>query len=330
MVIQNNGSTILESSAKMTDVFFQDYLCGITCIDTMLGRRGMASCYLIEQDGMLGFIDTGTNNSVPIMLEVLRRKGYDKEQVAYIMPTHVHLDHAGGVGGLMKEFSQAQLIVHPRGARHMIDPTKLEAGSLAVYGEEAYQRLFGSLIPVDPLRVIHADDEMTLDFNGRELLFLDTPGHARHHYCIFDKVSNGLFTGDTFGASYPQLNYGRAPLIFPPTTPVQFDPEAWTQSLKALMSLKPERVFLTHYGMHEGLSDLATQLRLTIKDYAGIAVEYAKHSNRTGRIAAALLQASVDYLLDQECGVPESQIRDWLAQDMILNAQGLDFWLSTT
>jgi Holliday junction resolvasome RuvABC ATP-dependent DNA helicase subunit len=81
--------------------------------------------------------------------------------------------------------------------------------------------------------------------------------------------------------------------------------------------------------MHEGLSDLATQLRLTIKDYAGIAVEYAKHSNRTERIAAALLQASVDHLLDQECGVPESQIRDWLAQDMTLNAQGLDFWLST-
>lgn len=313
----------------MTNVYFQDYLNGITCIDTMLGRRGLASCYLIEQNGMLGFIDTGTSNSVSIMLEVLRRKGFSREQVAYIMPTHVHLDHAGGVGGLMREFSQAQLIVHPRGARHMIDPKKLEAGALAVYGEEIYQKLFGNLIPVDPLRVIHAEDEMVLDFSGRELLFLDTPGHARHHYCIFDKASNGLFTGDTFGASYPELNGGRAPLIFPPTTPVQFDPDAWTQSLKRLMSLSPQRVFLTHFGMHEGLSDLATQLRLTIKDYADIAREYANHSHRSERIASALLQASVNHLLDQQCGVPEDRIRNLLASDMSLNAQGLDFWLST-
>lgn len=324
MAIQNDELAKLE----MTEVFFQDHLCGITCIDTMLGRQGMASCYLIEQDGMLGFIDTGTNNSVSIMLEVLRRKGFEKEQVAYIMPTHVHLDHAGGVGGLMKEFSNAQLVVHPRGVRHMIDPSKLEAGSLAVYGEEVYPRIFGNLIPVDPLRVIRAEDEMVLNFNGRELLFIDTPGHARHHYCIFDKASNGFFTGDTFGASYPQLNSGRAPLIFPPTTPVQFDPEAWTLSLKRLMSFKPERVFLTHYGMHLGLSDLATQLRLTIKDYADIAREYAGHSQRTERIASALLQGSVNHLLDQQCGVSETQIRELLAQDMSLNAQGLDFWLT--
>lgn len=310
------------------DVFYQDYQDGITCIDTMLGRRGLASCYLIEHGGMLGFIDTGTSNSVPIMLEVLGRKGYSVDQVAYVMPTHVHLDHAGGAGALMEKFPKAKLIVHPFGAKHLVDPVKLEAGSLAVYGEESFRKLFGKIVPVPASRVIVARDEMVLDFNGRELLFLDTPGHARHHYCIFDRLSNGLFTGDTFGASYPELNQGRAPLIFPPTTPVQFDPESWEASLKRLMSFSPERIFVTHYGMHENVPDLFTQLRLTIKDYSEIAVEFANHDRRTQRIASALLQASVNHLLDQQCGVGEAQIRELLAGDMALNAQGLDHWLS--
>lgn len=311
------------------DVYYQDYNDGITCIDTMLGRRGLASCYLIEHNGMLGFIDTGTSNSVPIMLEVLSRKGYSVEQVAYVMPTHVHLDHAGGAGALMEKFSNAQLVVHPFGAKHLIAPGKLEAGSLAVYGEATYQKLFGKIVPVPANRVIEAKDEMVLDFNGRELLFLDTPGHARHHYCIFDKQCKGLFTGDTFGASYPELNHGRAPLIFPPTTPVQFDPEAWESSLRRLMSLSPERIFVTHYGMHVNVSDLFTQLRLTIKDYSEIALEFVNHDRRTQRIANALLQASVNHLLDQQCGVAEAEIRELLTGDMALNAQGLDHWLST-
>lgn len=312
----------------MMEVFYQDYRDGITCIDTMLGRRGLASCYLLEHDGMLGFIDTGTTNSVPIMLEVLRRKRMDKEQVAFVMPTHVHLDHAGGAGGLMREFSNAQLVVHARGAKHLVNPSKLEAGSLAVYGREKYDELFGEIIPVSADRVIEVDGEMRLNFNGRELVFIDTPGHARHHYCVFDKQSRGLFTGDTFGASYPELNRGRAPLIFPPTTPVQFDPVAWVDSLRHLMSFNPERIFVTHYGMHENVADLFTQLRLTIKDYVEIAGEFANHDNRCQSIAAALLQASLNHLLDQQCGVEHDVITQLLAGDMALNAQGLDHWLS--
>jgi glyoxylase-like metal-dependent hydrolase (beta-lactamase superfamily II) len=311
------------------DVFYQDMGNGITCIDTMLQRRGMAACYLLEHQGMAAFIDTGTSNSLPILLEVLKRKGISPDAVAYVMPTHVHLDHAGGAGGLMQQCRNATLIIHPRGARHMIEPTKLAAGSLAVYGEEAFNKLFGKPIAVDSDRVQLVEDDSELDFNGRKLLFLDTPGHARHHYCVFDELSRGLFTGDTFGASYAELNQGRSRFIFAPTTPVQFDPQAWLSSLDRLMSLDPQRVFVTHFGMHEEVPVLAQLLRQSIQDHAATGQDYIDAENRTDRIAQSLLQTSIDYLLDAECGVDIDNIRALIGLDMKLNALGLDHWLGT-
>ena len=310
-------------------VYYQDLGHGISCIDTMLQRRGLAACYLLEHGGMAGFIDTGTNNSVPILCEVLRRKGIAPTAVAYIMPTHVHLDHAGGAGGLMQQFPNATLIIHPRGARHMIAPAKLEAGSLAVYGEEEFGKLFGRLTAVDAGRIQIAEDGFELDFNGRRLVFLDTPGHARHHYVVYDELSRGLFTGDTFGASYPELNCGRSRFIFPPTTPIQFDPLAWQSSLDRLMTLDPQRVFVTHFGMHEDVPAMKTLLRQSIQDHADTAEDLAQEPDRCDRIAQSLLQASIDYLLDTQCGIDVDTIRALIGRDMELNAQGLDHWLST-
>ncbi|HIL63286.1 MAG: MBL fold metallo-hydrolase [Pseudohongiellaceae bacterium] len=310
-------------------VYYQDLGHGISCIDTMLQRRGLAACYLLEHGGMAGFIDTGTNNSVPILCEVLRRKGIAPTAVAYIMPTHVHLDHAGGAGGLMQQFPNATLIIHPRGARHMIAPAKLEAGSLAVYGEEEFGKLFGRLTAVDAGRIQIAEDGFELDFNGRRLVFLDTPGHARHHYVVYDELSRGLFTGDTFGASYPELNCGRSRFIFPPTTPIQFDPLAWQSSLDRLMTLDPQRVFVTHFGMHEDVPAMKTLLRQSIQDHADTAEDLAQEPDRCDRIAQSLLQASIDYLLDAQCGIDVDTIRALIGRDMELNAQGLDHWLST-
>lgn len=310
-------------------ILYQDLGNGITCIDTMLHRPGLAACYLLEHDGMAGFIDTGTPNSVPILLEVLKRKGIPPEAVAYVMPTHVHLDHAGGVGGLMQHCPNATLLVHPRGARHMIDPSKLEQGSIAVYGEEAFAKMFGRLIPVDADRVREIEDGLELDFNGRKLLFLDTPGHARHHYCVFDETSRGLFTGDTVGCSYPELNNGKARFIFPSSTPVQFDPAVWPVTIDRLMSLQPERIFVTHFGMHEDLEPLVKILKQSIQDYASTALEFSDSENRREKITQSIQQASINYLLDQDCGVDTDTIKQVIGRDMQLNAQGLDHWLTT-
>lgn len=301
---------------------------GISCIDTLLHEPGIAACYLIEQDGVAGFIDTGTSKSLPILMDALQRRKLTPEQVAYVMPTHVHLDHAGGVGEVMAACPNATLLIHPRGARHMIDPAKLEQGSLAVYGEEKFAQLFGRLLPVPEERVQSVEDGFELDFNGRCLTFFHTEGHARHHYCIHDRISHGLFTGDTFGVSYPRLNQGRNRFIFPPTTPIQFDPEAWLLTVDRLLGLKPERIFVTHFGVHEEPEKLGPQLKQQIKDYAETADDLANMPERARAIENSLTLQSVNFLLDQQCGLDPDEIAAYLRMDMALNAQGLEHWLT--
>ena len=307
---------------------FQDLGHGITCIDTELQRPGLASCYLLVSGEEAAFIDCGTDNSVPYLLETLRRKKLSVEQVRYIIPTHVHLDHAGGAGGLMAHCPAAQLVVHPRGARHMIDPSQLQQAALAVYGKTAFERLFGRLLPIAAERVITTEDNMEFDFNSRSLLVLDTAGHARHHNCFYDAQSEGIFSGDTFGVSYPELNLGRNRFIFPPTTPTQFDPASWFLSIERLMALGPKRMYLTHYGCHEEPEYLARELRYNIAEYVDIAEEYAEQDDRQERIANALLQQARNFLLDQQCGLDTAALDELLVMDMRLNAQGLDYWLS--
>jgi len=203
----------------------------ITCIDTGYVRPQLAACYLLEEKGSAAIVETGTAHSVPTIMKVLALKEIPVEHVRYVMPTHVHLDHAGGAGRLMEVLPEAQLVLHPRAVRHMVDPSRLWEGTVQVYGEEIAQRLYGELVPVDAARILTAEDGFELDFNGRPLLFIDTPGHARHHYSIYDDRTRGFFTGDTFGMAYRELALPDKPYIMPTTTPVQFDPGAWYRTL---------------------------------------------------------------------------------------------------
>lgn len=296
---------------------------GIVCIDTELFRPGLACCYLIVDDGEAAFVDTGTRNSVPLLMQVLADQGLQPGQVRWVMPTHVHLDHAGGAGALMQLLPNARMLVHERGAAHMIDPAKLQAGSLAVYGEQRYQAAFGSLVPVPAHRVqtVHDGDRFAL--GRRELHIVDTPGHARHHYVVYDSASAGLFCGDSFGVSYPELNTGRQRFIFPPSTPVQFDPSAWHQTIERLLAMQPEAVYLTHFGRHGHVSELATMLHEEIDAY----VMMAESHQRDQPLSETLMQHSLKHLSDRQCPQSPAVIRQLLAGDMDLNAQGLLHWL---
>jgi glyoxylase-like metal-dependent hydrolase (beta-lactamase superfamily II) len=307
---------------------WQDCGFGISCIDTELFRVGLAACYLLRHADEAVFIDTGTRNSIPLLLDVLRQQDIKPEQISWVMPTHVHLDHAGGAGALMQHLPNARLLIHERGARHMIAPDKLQAGSLAVYGQERYEKAFGSLLPVPEERVVVAPDGYTVDLGGRVLTFFDTPGHARHHYVVWDEYSRGLFTGDTFGVSYPELNSGTRRFMFPPTTPIQFDPDAWHDSVARLVALQPDRVFLTHYGMHEGIKDLASQLHEQIDVYVQLSADVLSHydSAAAARLAQALMQHSLSELAERQCPQSPENIRRLLKGDMDLNAQGLLHW----
>jgi glyoxylase-like metal-dependent hydrolase (beta-lactamase superfamily II) len=301
----------------------------ITCIDTGYIRPQLAACYLVEEDGVAGIIETGTGNSLATILAVLKLKNIPVENVHYVMPTHVHLDHAGGAGHLMQQLPNAQLVIHPRGARHMIDPGKLWQSALAVYGEQAMQRMYGELIPVDESRIIIAEDNMLLDMNGRSLLFIDTPGHARHHYSIYDERSKGFFTGDTFGMAYQELSSNGLDYIMPPATPVQFDPQAWYKTLQRYLSYEPERMYLTHYGMVENVKVLATDLQRRIEEYVTIAESCQDSSNRSEIMKAKIADATFAELRDLNCPLPIPACKGLLQMDIELNVQGLEVWLDS-
>ena len=149
---------------------------GISVIDSGYFSKDFAAIYILRQGNEVAIIETGNKYSATNVQKALKMDGLSFSDVTYIIPTHVHLDHAGGAGELMNRCQNAQLIVHPRGARHMIDPSKLIAGAIAVYGETNYKKLYCEITPIESTRVIEADDNFVINFNGRELKFIDTPG----------------------------------------------------------------------------------------------------------------------------------------------------------
>jgi Zn-dependent hydrolases, including glyoxylases len=303
------------------------YSHGITAIDTEYVRPGLAAAHLIVQSGRAAFVDSGTNASVPLLLKALDILGVGREAVDYVCLTHVHLDHAGGAGQLMQALPNARAVLHPRGAPHMIDPAKLIAGSIAVYGEDRFRQLYGEIVPIAPERVISVEDGTKLGLAGRELEFVHTPGHALHHYAIVDRASRGIFTGDTFGLSYRDLDTERGPFIVPTTTPPQFDPDQLLDSIDRLLAYRPEAMYLTHFGRVADVPRLAEELRSQIREFARIAERHAQAPDRHAAIRADMRRLWLDRLRAHGSRLPESTIDELLGQDLDLNTQGLVAWL---
>lgn len=309
---------------------------GITVIDTDFIRPGFDAAYLIVQDGRAAFIDCGVNHSVPRLLEALAAQGLGPEAVDWVIPTHVHLDHAGGAGLLMQQCPNATLLIHPRGARHMIDPTALVAGATAVYGAEEIARTYGQILPVPAARVREAGADETVQLAGRPLRIVDTPGHARHHFCVWDAASRGWFTGDTFGISYPECTGRGGRYLLPTTTPVQFEPEALHASVERLMAEAPVWMYVTHYGALggsvEAVQALAVQQHAQIDQMVAAARAVQAAHPAPGPVRhQALRTACADIYVRawQALGGPAdpARIAEVLFNDIELNAQGLGVWL---
>lgn len=304
---------------------------GIHLLDTAFHRPQMAACYIMAHEGELAIIETGTKDTVPLIFEFLEQQGFSRSAVKYVMPTHVHLDHAGGAGLLMQALPHAQLVIHPQGARHMIDPSKLQAGATAVYGKAIFQQTYGDLLPIDPAQIIVVEDKQSLSLGGRVLTFLDTPGHARHHYCIYDELSRGFFTGDTFGLSYQELTSEKGQFIFPSTTPVQFDPDALKASITRLLSYEPERMFLTHYGMVESPKALGARLITLVDEFVALALNVQQSVPKDQWLQALnkdLLTLLMAELAQHGTDLKPSEYAQVIAGDVLLNAQGLEVWLN--
>jgi len=300
----------------------------ITLIDTHLqGMDDFAAAYLMVHQGKAAFIETGTNHSVPDLIAALHDQGLTEADVLYVMPTHVHLDHAGGAGALLQRCPNAKLVIHPRGAFHMHDPSKLQAGAEAVYGAARVAETYGELVPIAEDKMIVVEDNQKIDFNGRELLFIDTPGHAKHHYCIYDTLSEGVFSGDTFGLSYRQFDHQNNVLIIPTTTPVQFDPQALKNSISRIAGLNPKRIFLTHYGMIEDIQPLVERLHIQIDEFVAMARKYARSNTRSKDLFAAMSQLFKAEVAKVGSTLNENQVDAMLEADITLNVAGLEVWL---
>lgn len=300
---------------------------GITAIDTAFQRPLFDASHLILERGRGAFVDVGTNHSVPHLLAALEASGLRPEAVDYVILTHVHLDHAGGAGSLLQRLPRAQLVVHPRGARHMVDPSKLWAGASAVYGAETMQRSYGELVPVPAERVIEAPDGFRLDLAGRPLLFLDTPGHARHHFCVWDEASRGMFTGDTFGLAYRELASAQGPFILPTTTPVQFEPEPLKASIDRLAGFSPQALYLTHYSRVSGVERLAATLHRRIDELVDVARREDGRTGRAERLRRAVRELFLGWAREHGTPLTDERVAELLALDVELNAQGLEVWL---
>ncbi len=279
------------------------------------------------EGGRAAFVDVATTFSVPRLLAALEGRGLAPADVDHVILTHVHLDHAGGAGELLRHLPTATLVVHPRGARHMVDPSALVEGASAVFGKDVVRSTYGEVVPVDPARVLEAPDGLLLELNGRLLHFLDTPGHARHHVCIWDEVSRSFFTGDTFGLAYPELATDRGPFIMPTTTPVQFDPDALKASIDRMLHKAPRAMLLTHYSRVTEVERLAAELMEQVRVLVDLARAADGRPDRGAHLRTVLGEYFLDRAVTHGCAQPKEKLRELLAHDVELNAQGLEVWL---
>lgn len=299
----------------------------IHTVDTGFQRPGFDAAYLIVEDGRAAFVDCGTSLAVPAMLQGLSEAGVDAEAVDWLLLTHVHLDHAGGAGTLLRQLPNARVVLHPRGAPHMIDPSRLIAGATAVYGEQEIARSYGRIEAVPAERVDIADDGHCVELAGRTLRLMHTPGHAQHHYCIWDARSRSWFTGDTFGLSYRELDSARGAFILPTSSPVQFDPEPLKASIRRMLACQPSAMYLTHYGRVDGVERLAEDLIEQIDAMVAIGRQCDGRPDRHRHLLAALRALYLERALAHGCALDQDAVAEVLAMDIELNAQGLACWL---
>lgn len=300
-----------------------DYENGIYAFDAHYERDGLVSIYIILDGGRAAIVDTANNKALPYALDALKKLGVTHESIDYILLTHVHLDHAGGAGLFMQEFPNAKLVVHPRGARHMIDPAKLVAGVQKVYGAEETERMYGTLIPVPQPRIVTPEDGDEFRLGNRLIVCLDTPGHAKHHMAYFDKTANAVFAGDAFGITHKGLEVGERQSVIPTTSPVQFDPESMHRSIDRIVALNPSAVYPTHFGQMRDVKGIAADLHRLIDDHVKAVVDAEGDLKKTYDGLIELFEAEKTR---QGWPIASEEWRVVFNVTIELNAQGLCVW----
>lgn len=320
----------LHSKSPLITPILRDFENGIYGIDSGYFRDEFDAVHLIVEKGRVAVIDTSTNYAVPRILDSIRALGLGPEHVDWILLSHVHLDHAGGAGLLAQHCPNAKVAVHPRGKRHMVDPSKLFAAVCEVYGDEMAEREYGTLVPIPEDRMVETTEGSCVELAGRIIEFWDSPGHAKHHVYIRDLKTNSFFAGDTFGISYRDFDTAKGAYCFVTSSPSQFTPEDFKHSVRRLIAAKPQYVYLTHYAQ---LGDVARHGEFLLKqtdEYVEIALKHQDAGDkRAARIRADMQGLMLRDLHAHGVTLTDAQILDVLDLDLKLNSDGLVCWLDT-
>lgn len=267
--------------------------------DLDMGFTERTGTYVIKEE-KLTIVETGPSSSVKHVKEGILDLGYSLEDVKYIVVTHIHLDHAGGAGLLLQSCPNAKVVVHPKGARHLANPERLIAGARAVYGSK-FDEFFNPIVPIPEDRILIKAEGETLQIGSNcTLTFLDTPGHANHHFSIYDPISNGMFVGDTVGVRYEQLAKDGVDLVLPSTSPNQFNPEAMQNAIERFQGMDLSYIYYGHFGMTTdpaaGLAQVSEWLPLFVETAKDVQRENKDHEELAKRLQALVK----DHLRGQE------------------------------
>ncbi|MBV9660349.1 MAG: MBL fold metallo-hydrolase [Acidimicrobiales bacterium] len=292
---------------------------GVLEIDTLLGGwTRMTAGYLIEGPAPV-LVETGSQSSVPALLAALEDHGVSPGDLAGVAVTHIHLDHAGGVGDVARAFPGATVYVHERGARHLVDPARLVSSAATVYGD-LLDSLYGRLDPTPAERIhVLADGEAIQIGAGRELITIDSPGHAKHHLALHDSESGVLFAGDAVGVRLPDLG-----VLRPATPPADFDLDQAVTSLRKFADCAPHGVALAHYGLLPEPIEMLQEAEDTLRHWA----ETAERAWRAGQDIAEAL--SKEFGANQDGIAEEHRAKLETLNGIHSNAAGLKLWLEKT
>ena len=256
--------------------------------DLLYSLPKWGSVYLIDEEKK-ALIDTGPSTSARVVLDGIKEIGVKAEEIDYLIVTHIHLDHAGGAGTLLREMPKAQVLVHPRGARHLVNPERLVSSVLATMGEESARR-DGEVIPIAEERIKPANDGDVLRLSdGQSLRFIDAPGHAPHQMCVHESRNNGLFTGDAVG-----LYVAENEVVLPATPPPSFDLELYLGTLEKLMEMRLDMLYFAHFGVSNKPQERLQSSRDRLQFYRDAIIRAASRNNFNGLMEEMVAQARAE------------------------------------
>lgn len=318
------------ANAPLVTPLMRDFGDGIYALDSGYFRDEFDAVHLVVEQGRVAVIDTSTQYAVPRILSALSALGLGPESVDWILLTHVHLDHAGGAGALLRQCPNARVTVHPRGTRHLVDPSKLWAAVCEVYGVAMAEKEYGGLDPIDASRIVETPEGATVSLAGRVFEFWDAPGHARHHVYIRDTKTNSFFTGDTFGISYRDFDTAQGSYVFVTSSPSQFMPTDLQASMRRLMAAKPPAVYLTHYAQLKDVLRHGEHLLRQTDQFANVALAHQSAGNDRSRlIQEDLSRLMLKDLSDRGVSLSQEDCLAVLDLDLRLNSDGLVCWLDS-